>query len=271
MENQTIKGIYFSKREIEVISCLCSGCSTKIIARILKISICSVNSYIQRIMLKMNCCSRREIVKFVESSDEYTKIRDIYIEINFGFNSDNDISVGEVDFNTACKQGIIQYFFQNTTKSFVIFVSLIGFIGFGIFLCKNDKCISFEIPAVGKDVLLERKYIAEEISNEFSKTENVNCVALIGTGGIGKTTLAREYLRKSRFEVKAEIDAESEFKIIESLENLLFLLYKNDSEYKILQSIKGIKNIEEKRKKLSKAKTKNYSRNGVKKQRLIIL
>jgi len=77
-EIKNIKGLVFTNREIEVIACLIHGRRIKKIALILSISPKTVESHIRNVMLKIECHSNEKIIDFVESSDNYSIIRDYY-------------------------------------------------------------------------------------------------------------------------------------------------------------------------------------------------
>ena len=66
-----IKGISFTEREIDVISCICNGKAVKDIAQILRISPYTVSSHISNIIRKVSVSSQREVLQFLETSDQY--------------------------------------------------------------------------------------------------------------------------------------------------------------------------------------------------------
>jgi DNA-binding CsgD family transcriptional regulator/ABC-type dipeptide/oligopeptide/nickel transport system ATPase component len=258
MSGAEISGIKCSKREIEIIACICNGCSSKITANILNISHHTVNTHIKNIMSKTNCYSKGAILRFVETSEEYISVRDKYIEIKFTSEfkySDKAIQ----DYVTKNKQGNSLAIEKQQNKldkkhiySFTLTVTLLCSlcIGFFSFYAKEEGNISYEIPLINEQILLPRKEIINEMDKIFASKNTLKFIVLIGEAGAGKTTLARSYIRKNKFSVKAEIDAESEFKIISSFLELLFLLSKTEEHKNMLKTINGITNALEKRKKI---------------------
>jgi DNA-binding CsgD family transcriptional regulator len=67
MTGQKIKGIPCSKREIQIIACICNGCSSKLTANLLNISYHTVNTHIKNIMSKTDCYSRGAILSFIKA------------------------------------------------------------------------------------------------------------------------------------------------------------------------------------------------------------
>ncbi|MEN8265201.1 MAG: tetratricopeptide repeat protein [Nitrospirota bacterium] len=74
----TIKDIKFTRREIDVISCLLGGRSAKKIASILSVAPRTVESHVHNIMVKLSCGSRESIRDFIETSGQSSIIRKYY-------------------------------------------------------------------------------------------------------------------------------------------------------------------------------------------------
>ena len=103
--------------------------------------------------------------------------------------------------------------------------------GSTLLLNSGDKDpISYEIRLPSEQMTLPREGVMISISDGLNGKQKLNFVVLIGEIGIGKTTLARRYIKNNDFAVKGEIDAENENKIVQSIENLCFLLCKNGIE-----------------------------------------
>lgn len=249
MDGKVVNGVSYSKREIDVIACICNGCSAKVIARILNISLNTVNSHIRNILHKSNYNSKHEIIKLIESSCEYEFIQNKYIEIRFKAElSAQNFSDWEPNNYHEVKHRF-DIVLRHKLPCAVILGIFLSIGSYALFF-KEHYCVSYEIPQINDKIFLPRTEILDEIDGKVSSRQGVKIIALTGEAGIGKTTIARRYLNIHQFEVKAEIDAESEFKIIKSFEDLLFLLCKTDEQRNILQAIKIIKNLDEKRKKL---------------------
>lgn len=75
---QTINGVRFSRREIDVVACLLKRRSTKKIASILHMSPKTVETHLRNIMLKLEVNSRDSIIDFFEDSDRYETLTKYY-------------------------------------------------------------------------------------------------------------------------------------------------------------------------------------------------
>lgn len=76
-----INGVYFTKREIEVISCIINARGVKKIASILTISPRTVEGHIHNILLKLSCNSRESVKDFVERSEQIVDINQYYLDL----------------------------------------------------------------------------------------------------------------------------------------------------------------------------------------------
>lgn len=74
-----INGVSFTRREIDIISCLLSARGTSKIASLLCISPKTVVAHIRNIMLKLECNSRESIIDFIENSNKISIIRKYYL------------------------------------------------------------------------------------------------------------------------------------------------------------------------------------------------
>lgn len=85
---QSINNIKFTQREIDIISFIINGRSTKKIATSLSIAPKTVENYVRNIMLKLECNSREGIIDFIEQSHTLSLVRkhhtNLLIQIEFG-------------------------------------------------------------------------------------------------------------------------------------------------------------------------------------------
>lgn len=75
------KNIRFTNREIDVISCVLAGRSTKKIASFLSISPKTVENHIRNIMVKLECNSRENIIDYLEQSESFHNFKKHYSKI----------------------------------------------------------------------------------------------------------------------------------------------------------------------------------------------
>lgn len=76
-----IRTVFFTKEEINIISCIINGRSAKFIAALLKISINTVNYHMKRIMLKTECHCKDQLISFIEASKQYPLVMNVYANL----------------------------------------------------------------------------------------------------------------------------------------------------------------------------------------------
>lgn len=129
--------------------------------------------------------------------------------------------------------------------SICLFFMLIG-AGF-LFISWNHKnheaaSLRSNLLIPKKSVLLERIPVLEKIDQALKQKKGIQTVALVGIGGSGKTTLARQYARQQKAPLIWEINAETKSSLIESFKNLACALAHTEEEKRILKSFQDIKN-----------------------------
>ena len=90
--------------------------------------------------------------------------------------------------------------------------------------------INSDLPIPVDNTFLERPAIIAKIANKLSKETGIQSVALVGIGGSGKTTLARQYARTSGASIIWEIDTETKDTIITSLQRLAYAICRSPEE-----------------------------------------
>ena len=87
-------------------------------------------------------------------------------------------------------------------------------------------------------VLLNRPELLGQIDERFrAQKKGIQTVALVGIGGAGKTTLARQYAFAQKGPVLWEINAETKENLQASFESLAQALAKSDEDQKILRGL----------------------------------
>lgn len=80
-ELESVMDIDFTLREVDIISCILNGKSTKKIALLLFISPKTVENHIRNIMFKLNCNCREMIIDFIENSNKDSIFRRYYLSL----------------------------------------------------------------------------------------------------------------------------------------------------------------------------------------------
>lgn len=99
-------------------------------------------------------------------------------------------------------------------------------------------------------MLLERSSIITEMNEKLSDEDRICSLALIGIGGCGKTTLAKQFAARQNFSIIGEINAASHDKLLTSFENFAHDLSITDADKKALNEIKELTGNEQKEKRL---------------------
>jgi tetratricopeptide (TPR) repeat protein len=98
--------------------------------------------------------------------------------------------------------------------------------------------------------LLNRPKFIKEIDDKFKDQKGIRTIALIGTGGAGKTTLARLYVRSQNVPLIWEINAETHEGLVRSFEDLAHALSKTNADKKNLQELQEVMDPEKKENRL---------------------
>ncbi|MBX9786885.1 MAG: tetratricopeptide repeat protein [Alphaproteobacteria bacterium] len=109
----------------------------------------------------------------------------------------------------------------------------------------NIETIQSDLFIPGQTTLLNRPEILAEIRDKLKGSEGIRTVSLVGWGGAGKTTLARQYARQQDRPLIWEVNAETKKSLMTSLEALAYAASKTSEEKKELREIQDIKNPSE--------------------------
>lgn len=135
--------------------------------------------------------------------------------------------------------------------SFLAFlVSLIGLLAYYGRETPKDPTLRSDLVVPIETIFLERQEILRKMAEKFKGKEDIPMIALVGTGGAGKTTLARRYGRQCQASIVWEINAETHSSLFSSLRDLAYALIETEKEKKSLDSIHNIQNQEEREKQL---------------------
>lgn len=127
---------------------------------------------------------------------------------------------------------------------------------------QGEHFIRSDLITPQKNILLDRPEIIAEIDKKFTDQSGIQTVALIGTGGAGKTTLARQYAQQQKTNIMWEINVETQETLKDSFEKLARYLAKTEEVQKVLREIQDIKNFKEKEEKILEFVKKNLKLNS---------
>lgn len=77
----SVSGVKFTPREVDIISCVAAGRSTKGICQLLAIGSKTVETHRHNIMRKLDVSSREGILTFVEKSGEFSAVKNHYVSL----------------------------------------------------------------------------------------------------------------------------------------------------------------------------------------------
>jgi tetratricopeptide (TPR) repeat protein/DNA-binding CsgD family transcriptional regulator len=227
--------VYKSKRQIKYISSsiFIKNYNNFILDLIREMQLCSsINPMIDDFKNKYNVLDQKfiETTKSTEKNVESTKKSDSFIR----FRQLLIKKYGNMNLKPARCLRKINIFFLALTTSYFMTENITFFRKYE----KYQSVLHLSLP----DILVNRPYLNLKIEDAFENQRNVKKVALIGIGGSGKTTLARQYAMTQKSSVIWEIDASCEESILTSFENLLHFIAVKDQDKMIMESLTFIKN-----------------------------
>jgi DNA-binding CsgD family transcriptional regulator len=248
-EKVYLNNTYITDREVEVIACILNGRSVKTIAKLLCISIKTVESHIRNVMLKINCNSKESIINVVEHSEHFIQIKSLYnkyipgLEESYG---DQQVNIHKISNDTEQK---LQYPSlrknkKNPKKILIqledldeIFQRWQKIKSTTVIKCVPDWQYNDFIVSTSSQqnrfIMPQNSYLAmlgSLLHKENILQKNYSKVVISGLGGIGKSQLALAYShlaqRHKLYQFIYWINAEDNTSIIQSYRKILKALNK---------------------------------------------
>ena len=162
----------------------------------------------------------------------------------------NNVINLKIDLTTRSSNVDLEIKEKKVTRKTIMITTLISIVIIGVILSitvliyKNyyspiNISINFLLP--NKKLLLEREVITDQLDKIFIKPNEINIAVLVGVGGSGKTTIARNYANKQKSSIIWEINAETKKSLSLSFESLAYALCNNNADKQELRNILDIK------------------------------
>jgi tetratricopeptide (TPR) repeat protein/DNA-binding CsgD family transcriptional regulator len=117
---------------------------------------------------------------------------------------------------------------------------IVGIITLRFFIqnsgAKQQK-LTTDMPLINNSILLKRQFMLKKIEKKLAGDDDIKSIALVGIGGSGKTTLARQYTRGQKSSLTWEISCETNENILASLQNLAYALCDTEEDRQALALI----------------------------------
>lgn len=108
----------------------------------------------------------------------------------------------------------------------------------------NTSTMSTNLLFVNENILLKRQELLKKLSHVLTKpSSGINIAVLLGVGGSGKSTIAKQYGRGQKSKIVWLLNAETKQNLMISFEALAYALCDNNIDRQELRNILNIKDI----------------------------
>ncbi len=192
------------------------------------------------------------------SMEESMKAPSFHVEVSTSELEKQKFS-GESLWDKSLRQTFVQIetLFRKKTWYYVSVFLLLGVCGAGFWVQRPQQAQTHENTPIRSDlvlptesILLNRPEFMNQLKDKFDGKGEIRTVALVGMGGVGKTTLARQYARTQKIPLIWQIKAETQESLKSSFERLAYALAQTENDKKIFKSIQDIKDYKERDEKI---------------------
>ena len=108
-------------------------------------------------------------------------------------------------------------------------------------VAQNLQVVRSDLPIPTDNVFLHRPELMKQIDEKLTGEQDIQTIALVGIGGAGKTTIARQYARLQKSPIVWEINAETKAVLVESFEKFANDFAKTEEDKRALRRLMDIK------------------------------
>lgn len=126
-------------------------------------------------------------------------------------------------------------------SGFTVIISMISLVLFNQKSVEQNISIRSELIVPHYNVFLDRPELTAELDAHLQGRGGIKAVAVVGTGGAGKTTLTRQYVHQQKENIIWEINAETQGSLKSSFKELAPKLAITESDNKEFSAIQNIR------------------------------